>query len=291
MQKKKRDHFTFMLIPHSGAKEIINLHIPYVWLFRGAIVLGIIAILVISSLVYSSALTRKLVTYSDTLSKNKIQQEIIDKFSAETNQLKLSIKELLDRDNQLRKLLGLKLKKSEISLNSENSPQQDLRLAEKAIEERKISFEELKGRVNYVQGRFDSTPSIWPADGRISSFFGYRRYPWRGFHSGVDISTHYGGAIKAAAAGAVTHAGWHKGYGRTIIVDHGHGISTLYGHCSKLAAEIGAKVKKGQTIAYVGRSGWATGPHLHYEVRRYEKAINPVAFLNLNILTASKVIE
>ncbi|MGQ9523304.1 MAG: murein hydrolase activator EnvC family protein [Armatimonadota bacterium] len=118
-----------------------------------------------------------------------------------------------------------------------------------------------------------------PVRGSISSRFGMRRHPILGtyrMHTGVDIAAAYGSPIQASAAGVVVHSGWLGGYGKTVIIDHGGGISTLYGHCSRLVVSQGEHVEQGQTIAYVGSTGFSTGPHLHFERRRDGVPVNPL---------------
>ncbi len=123
-------------------------------------------------------------------------------------------------------------------------------------------------------------PFIRPVDGPIVSGFGYRVHPiFRRvkFHYGIDISAPSGTPIHAAADGVVVFAGWRRAYGNTVIVDHGNGLATLYAHCSRVLVSEGEVVKQGQVIALVGSTGLSTGPHLHFEVRRYGEPINPLA--------------
>jgi|SRR5579862_6510078 len=125
-------------------------------------------------------------------------------------------------------------------------------------------------------------PSLWPVVGPITSSFGERQDPFNGegaFHAGIDISTSFGQAVRATADGVVLTAGLASGYGREILVDHGHGIQTLYGHLSGFAVSSGEEVKRGQIIGYVGTSGRSTGPHLHYEVRIRNTPVNPHKYL------------
>ncbi len=122
-------------------------------------------------------------------------------------------------------------------------------------------------------------PFLRPVSGSIVSGFGYRRHPILGgvrFHCGVDIAAPFGTTIRAAADGVVVFAGWRRAYGNTVIIDHGNGLATLYAHCSELLVSEGAVVRQGQPIARVGSTGLATGPHLHFEVRRYGEPVNPL---------------
>ena len=125
-------------------------------------------------------------------------------------------------------------------------------------------------------------PSLWPLEGRVASSFGQRQDPINGegaFHSGIDIDAPTGTPIRAAADGDVTEAAMNAGYGREIILDHGHDVVTLYGHLSAIAVVVGQHVIRGQVIGHVGQSGRATGPHLHYEVRVHKVPVNPHKYL------------
>jgi murein DD-endopeptidase MepM/ murein hydrolase activator NlpD len=127
-----------------------------------------------------------------------------------------------------------------------------------------------------------SSPMLWPVEGRVTSSFGEREDPINGegaFHSGIDIATTYGTAVRAPAEGVVVSAGFGSGYGREVVIDHGHGITTIYGHLSGFGVVAGQHVRRGEVIAYVGDSGRSTGPHLHYEVRIHEQPVNPHKYL------------
>jgi len=122
----------------------------------------------------------------------------------------------------------------------------------------------------------------FPSNGPITSVFGWRMHPVLGssrFHSGMDFGAEYGSPIRAADRGTVIFAGWYGGYGNTVIIDHGNGIITLYGHSSQLYVVEGQVVKRGQAIAAVGSTGLSTGPHLHFEVRHNGEPIDPVPYL------------
>jgi murein DD-endopeptidase MepM/ murein hydrolase activator NlpD len=128
-------------------------------------------------------------------------------------------------------------------------------------------------------GSSDTTPSasglIWPVSGPVVSPFGMR---WGRMHEGIDIGAGYGTPIAAAASGTVIYAGWMGGYGNLIIIDHGGGIATAYGHQSSFAVG-GGHVSQGQTIGYVGCTGHCFGPHLHFEVRVNGSPVDPLGYL------------
>jgi murein DD-endopeptidase MepM/ murein hydrolase activator NlpD len=120
----------------------------------------------------------------------------------------------------------------------------------------------------------------WPVRGDITSDFGYRSiFGGVSFHSGVDIATSYGTSIAAADGGTVVWSGYKGSYGNLVIIDHGNGYQTYYGHCSKLLVSVGDKVYKGQSVGLVGTTGRSTGPHCHFEVRYNDVAVNPLKYL------------
>jgi len=137
--------------------------------------------------------------------------------------------------------------------------------------------------------RANSSPNLWPVEGQITGSFGERIDPFNGegaFHNGVDIATSYGQPVIAPADGVVTFADTEGGYGRFIILDHGRGITTRYGHLAGFAVVPGQQVHRGDTIGYVGQSGRSTGPHLHYEVRINDIPVNPHKYLRLTMARA-----
>ena len=155
-------------------------------------------------------------------------------------------------------------------------------------ERRLASFSEIAWYVGNQKSLRNATPSIWPTEGSITSLFGYRFSPMqRGdgesgeFHPGVDIANHPDTLISATADGTVFFSGWSHGYGNLVVVDHGYGLVTVYGHTSKALVKVGDRVQKGQVIAYMGTTGRSTGAHLHYEIRRQGRPINPMTFLRV----------
>jgi len=132
----------------------------------------------------------------------------------------------------------------------------------------------------------NSAPNLWPVEGQVTGSFGERIDPFNGegaFHSGVDIGSSYGHPIIAPADGVVLLTDTMGGYGKTIIITHGNGISTRYGHLSGFAVTTGQHVQRGDVIGYVGLSGRSTGPHLHYEVRINDTPVNPYKYLRMTV--------
>ena len=137
-----------------------------------------------------------------------------------------------------------------------------------------------------VMMRFDSIiaqlPTHWPVRSAIASEFGNRRDPFtneREFHQGVDLVAGHGTPVNAPAAGAVALAGSHGSYGLAVIVDHGSGVKTLYGHLSRVSVKNGERVTRGQLLGHAGNTGRSTGAHLHYEVTVGGRPVNPRAYL------------
>jgi murein DD-endopeptidase MepM/ murein hydrolase activator NlpD len=132
----------------------------------------------------------------------------------------------------------------------------------------------------------DNTPSLWPVVGHLTAGFGERLDPFSGegaFHTGVDISSQYGTAVHATADGVVIGAEAHVGYGNLVILDHGFGVTTFYGHLSGFNVTPGQRVTRGDVIGYVGVSGRSTGPHVHYEVRINGAPVNPMRYLRTTV--------
>ncbi len=126
------------------------------------------------------------------------------------------------------------------------------------------------------------TPSAWPVSGPVRSGYGRRRDPFTGepeFHQGIDIAALYGSAVRAPAGGRVVFAGRQSAYGNLIVLDHGDGVTTRYGHLSRMEVRAGDPVSQDALIGYVGNTGRSTGPHLHYEVRVDDRSVNPSRYL------------
>lgn len=144
---------------------------------------------------------------------------------------------------------------------------------------------EIENRLRVIESTSNPSyvPTIWAHMGKINNEFGFRRNPFGGrtyeFHAGMDIDGERGDNVLAPANGVVTKAGWQGGYGNMIEIDHGNGLTTRYGHLSKIEVAVGDEIGRGMLIGYVGSTGRSTGPHLHYELRLEDRPINPRRFL------------
>jgi murein DD-endopeptidase MepM/ murein hydrolase activator NlpD len=143
-------------------------------------------------------------------------------------------------------------------------------------------YSEVETELGKVKERLAHTPSIWPTKGWLSRGFGMKYDPFTGYeqmHRGIDIANRRGTPVMATAAGRVKSVGTFGGLGKMVIVDHGYGFVTRYGHLSQINVKRGQRVDRGEVIALMGNTGYSTGPHLHYEVWRNGKILNPRDFI------------
>ena len=151
-----------------------------------------------------------------------------------------------------------------------------------AIDLRRASQEEISGILNDERSLLGAKPKGWPTRGWKTSGFGMRKSPFTGrpkMHEGLDIAARTGTSVSATADGIVSQAETAPGYGKLVVIDHGYGFKTFYGHNSKIHVKVGQRVKRGDRIASVGSTGSSTGSHVHYEVRRNNVPLNPKKYL------------
>ncbi len=147
---------------------------------------------------------------------------------------------------------------------------------------REVAFAQLADHLQGQSKRYGATPSVWPIKGWLTSRFGPRISPFTGkrqFHSGIDIGAGSGSPVIAPAAGKVTYAGQKRLLGYTLVIDHGYGLRTTYGHNSSLHVKKGDRVERGDLLASVGNTGRSTGPHLHYAIAVDGRAVNPLDYI------------
>ncbi|MBQ7256846.1 MAG: peptidoglycan DD-metalloendopeptidase family protein [Abditibacteriota bacterium] len=229
---------------------------------------------------------KKLINYDSNLINQIKKDKAIAK--EKRNKRKLKLEALKGKKNEL---IVLRNKQNELASNKKKeieAIENDLEREEAAYRERQRASSAIESQILAMQatpqGRarlsraFTGSLSL-PVAGRITSNFGYRIHPikkTRRLHTGVDLAAPSGTPIHCAGSGVVIKAGWNNVYGNCIIVDHGGGVTTLYGHCSSLLVHNGQSVSKGQVIGKVGSTGWSTGPHCHYEKRVNGKPVNPL---------------
>jgi len=165
--------------------------------------------------------------------------------------------------------------------------EEDIEKVSRQIELENASFGELLALVKDKRSQLDHTPTISPCDGFTTRGFGMHNDPFTGSyqpHNGVDIAAPKGTSVYATADGIVSNTSYQSGLGNTILIDHGFGMTTCYGHLSKIKVTIGSRVGRGDIIGLVGSTGYSTGPHVHYEVRSHGRAIDPSRFIVKSIL-------
>jgi murein DD-endopeptidase MepM/ murein hydrolase activator NlpD len=305
--KKNRKYMSIMLVPHfSGEVKAFRFSIPFIRIFTLLVVTAITIIVARTSVVISSTIAENnnLKKNIEALTKaNSEQQKLLGEKVKEIDKLMAFEESIDDRiadlTNKYRDLTDTYVtNRIEGSIASRSGDRDSQREFVSDINELKSILatiaeinkdKELKNIADLTEAEdklkkyIDSVPTVWPVNGRLCDKYGYRIHPIykrRIFHEGVDISAPYGTSIKATASGTVKLAGSYGGYGNAIIIDHGYGISTLYGHASKLLVKKGQKVNKGDIIARVGSTGISTGPHLHYEIHLYGNHIDPLIYLD-----------
>ncbi len=299
----RNQHFTFWFIPadgqHIAKTHVKKTHLKYAFTAVASFLVAVTCTIGVLAhfAVQSEEQKQELEAYKQTKSA---QEQTIKELRqmAETNQKKLAaLSKLEDQVRSQMEKSGAQLPpKSDASTyagqggpflgeaNQMNVVMEQERNIERQADAKKADLENLLSAIENENYRREVTPSQWPTSGGyISSSFGGRANPFSGYgrdwHPGIDIAIDYGAPVYASAAGYVQQAGWYGGYGRYVRIGHDYGYQTAYGHMSSIACQAGEYVKKGQIIGYVGSSGYSTGPHLHFEVIRDGKQVNPSSLM------------
>ena len=305
---KESNSYTIKVIP-SGEGKVKSVRLPVTLLKYGLgslAVLGLLFVGALSFAVYASFTAKSgSAEINDLRSVNSIQQEQLLQLSKKANALQDEMDQLTSLEADLRRQSGMAPASDEGSggdgtHDGQGGPytepdlgnvREALSQVERKIAVRKESLQSLQKEIKARQeamgtvaaGGFTiqsiTVPSIWPCKGDVSSPYGLR---WGGsdFHPGIDIANDMGTPIVATADGVVEVAGWNSGgYGNMVDIDHGNGLMTRYGHASQVVVTAGQHVKRGQIIAYMGSTGFSTGPHCHYEVHVNGQVVNPATYL------------
>ena len=217
--------------------------------------------------------------------KVKAERQLILQTKASLDSDQASILQLKQAVEEKKRIIEISKKEKESVLSSAVNDRDKSERAYQEMVQTSQRIEEMlrNNQGSYSGSRGGSGAMIWPTEATyITSPFGSRSHPIYGttrFHSGIDIGADYGDSVQAADGGVVVSAGWLGGYGKCVIIDHGNGISSLYGHNSELLVSEGQRVRKGQVISRVGSTGDSTGPHLHFEVRQNGSPVNPMNYL------------
>lgn len=312
--QKERKYSTFMYIPHNGgATRTIRVTSPIIKFVSLITMFVLVISLLLVGLNYfvneSSDLSTKL---NDVIEEQQIQVSVLNSYIKRQAYLILNKSDQLLGIENLQSSIDMELLNLSVQLESVTTKYVDnyvegsgtaalsysqvnafledaqnladtltqIEQLSNTSESQTLSFISLKEDLNNY---LDKIPSLWPTESTyIASQFGARFHPILNVyktHTGVDIGGVSGDDIYAAGTGTVIFAGWNGGYGYMVKIDHGEGITTIYGHSSKLLVSVGDEVEKGQVIALIGSTGLSTGPHLHFEVRIDNIPVNPLAFI------------
>lgn len=300
MGKKRDSKICIMIVPHT--EKVRRLTIPR-WLpkiFMAAVLTTITGVYLAFNNIYTSHISLE-EEYEQKISIiNKLEEENrkkdieLSKLKSEnkdlyetTNEVEEKLAEIERLQREIEKKVGIKSPSRGGGMLDDppqeiTEPVEELQVLKEVLEEKEreliIFIDDLEKRLEYLK----TVPDLWPTKGRLSSTFGNRKNPFgRGikFHYGIDIANSIGTDIWAAGSGRVVFSGYKAGYGNTIIIDHGNGYKSYYAHNSKLLVNRGDRVEKGQLIAKMGNTGRSTGPHLHFEIHKDGKAIDPLTVL------------
>jgi len=290
--------FSLIIVPHNrgkfktitlSEKKVKVLILVFTLLFTGLTVFFIDY--------FSMNVTRQ--KYRELLDENTHQKQAIAKYKVSLNKLQTNIDEFESYAKKINVMAGLKspevLKEVRVGggdrgsgqeMNSSNYLQDVwLNKAERISRKADGIDKNLDTLVRFFEeqaSKLASTPTIWPTTGWLTSAYGSRIDPFTGkktFHYGLDIASSFGNPVVATADGFVASIKNEKIGGNTVIISHGGGFTTVYCHLSKFAVRAGQKIKRWDVIGYVGQTGKALGPHVHYEVRRNGKAVNPYKYI------------
>jgi murein DD-endopeptidase MepM/ murein hydrolase activator NlpD len=295
---------TLVIIPPNERKPI-NIRMP-LWIVYLLSIGLIVFVLTCSFAIFYAINTNVNVAEHEKLKKVVTDQtQEIEQYSESLEDMSTTIKSLLEKDEEIRQELGEPKRKKRRSkrynkaniferkykkLQTKSGIKEKIALLKTNVNALNKSYSRSYQKVSHNKHKFSYTPSIWPVYGRIRSGYGIRKHPIlsrRVFHKGIDIPSWFGAPIKTTADGIVNYSGWSGGFGLIVIINHGFGYRTLYAHTSQTLVRKGQYVKKGEVIAQVGSSGLSTGAHVHYEVHRWRRPINPKPYLDLDMFTAS----
>lgn len=295
--KSRNESVTLMMIPHDAGKTYSLRLSRRVFVSLILLWLGTIG-------VASYILTRH-INYELTKRANIQLTEKNSYFAQKLSSTNEAFQRVAKMEAELRVMLKMKTKKALLEYTGEGGPttadqaalmralssrpaltmgefDESLDYLNKSAQVRLESYRELKKYVTTQRSLLASRPTAWPIRGWITSRFGYRVSPFfegTTFHQGIDVANEEGSSIKAPADGVVIFNGWQGSYGKLIVLDHGYGYSTRFGHLDRSLVNIGQRVKRGQVIGFLGNTGRSTAPHLHYEIRLNGVPLNPLKYL------------
>ncbi|MEW6162344.1 MAG: M23 family metallopeptidase [Nitrospirota bacterium] len=266
--KKAFTPVTIMLIPHSNTKPL-NFKIPSIGVFFSVLlwIFGTIYVLSIAI---------------DTIEYQSMKKKL-GYYSQQFLELSSTISALKNAEREFKRLFSLGSKEKILeNIDTSSSGSIDMENLKQEIEKTIETVGEIKDYLRLQKDLYLATPKELPVEGTITSHYGKRKHPRSGdvdLHTGLDISTSPGNPIRATADGIVSFSGWNRGSGNLVVLEHGFGFSTFYAHNRMNTVKVGQKVRRGDVIGYVGSTGNATGPHVHYEVWKDGSPVNPIRYI------------
>ena len=259
---------TVMLVPHTCRCEL-RLRMP------AMVLVGLLA-LSLAGGVY-------VFTLADAAFRYEPARKELDHYKRQFAELEMTITSLSEANREFRSLFDLG-DRSEVleNLNETDMGDIDMTYLKKQINHTIDTVGEIRDYLSEARDLYMATPMGWPVEGWLSSKFGYRVHPvkkHRMFHSGLDIATRPGKPVRVTADGVVSFSGRSGGNGNLVAVEHGFGYTTYYAHNKKNEVNVGQVVKRGDIVSYVGSTGTSTGPHVHYEVWKNGKSVDPMPFV------------
>ncbi len=298
-KKVKSGRLTLLVIPETAGKSYkINISTRTIKAMATSVAILLVITIGVGIAFYGAQ--SEIQTVDNLKQENLRKAEAIELLDQEIKQIEQQKEQIIQKQNEIKKLMGIKDDAAiEINLaaggqgGAENKLQEHLTVHEEVfnrvqdiktyLNRQEQELDELLAQVDNRAEYFRSIPNQWPVTGEITSPYGWRKSPFggnsRSFHDGIDIANDVGTDILAAADGKVIFTGWQAVYGRTVIIDHGYGFTTMYGHNSALLVEAGEKVAKGDKIARLGNTGRSTGPHLHFTVTKSGSTQDPLIYL------------
>jgi len=247
---------------------------------------------------YGILARQQISSYSNLKRETEEQQELLRESTARADELAEKLNELNDFVNDVMKEINPR-GTSQSSANSSGGKKGEataeqvdkITALKNELSNTDSRLKSLQAQMEPLRYSWNHTPSVWPTVGSITSRFGRRVDPFSrstggddpffAYHSGIDISNGIGTPIQATANGEVTYIGWLGNYGQTVTIRHTPDLETVYGHLHRVYVRLGQKVVRGQQVGTMGETGRATGPHLHYEIRKKGQAVNPEPYLRL----------
>jgi len=286
------DFYTLIIVPHAKAR-FRRLHVS-VRLTKWLAAISTAAVLAISGiLVHYAWITAEVAELRRLRTENRALRVKTEEYEQSAGQLRTKIDTLQNMVTKLGVMAGLEHTLPDTRVGgvggATGSESVAPALDPAALHEMDRSVSALTARSARLEEFYQdqtvllaSTPSVWPVRGYLSAGFGNRLDPFTGqrdFHTGLDISAPVGTRVQAPADGVIVSAGQKGAYGNSIIIDHGFGVVTRYGHLSGFNVKPGQRVKRGEVIGFVGDTGRSTAPHLHYEVWVRDQAQNPIHYI------------